>query len=173
MVIQEGETIIIAILQGELRYREARHWKNWGLESGLLWFDTCRIFVFSLLFSTQSFPSSCYKCVFLPLIFSSLMFSLVHLVNFPTYFSTHFLPDCCLSCFLSSHADSTSQTCSPRIAALWLFSGYAVCYDNVSFFFLKFIAAGQTGEKCPVEQRDRRREEEREAWLRNSPRNST
>lgn len=64
MVIQEGETILIAILQGELRYREARHWKNWGLESGLLWFDTCRIFFFSLLFSMQSFPFSCYTCVF-------------------------------------------------------------------------------------------------------------
>lgn len=97
--------------------------------------------------------------VFLPLIFSSLIFSLMHLANFLTYFSTHSLRNCCLSFFLFSHAGSTSQICSPSIAALWLFLGYAVCCDNVSFFFLNFIVAWQTGEVSSKETEEGKRKE--------------
>ena len=106
--------------------------------------------------------------------FSLPSFSCSHIWPVSPLLSQHtFFLSSCLSSFLSSHVGSTSQTCSPWIAAVWLFPGYAVCCDNVSFFFPYFIAAWQIGEGCPVEQRHRRREKEREAWLRQSPGNST
>lgn len=80
-----------------------------------LWFDTCRIFFFSLLFSTQSFPFSCYKCVFfhwfsLHSFSPSCIWPISPLLNtlppwllpillslFPCwlYFSDLFSPNCC------------------------------------------------------------------------------
>lgn len=76
------------------------------------------------------------------------------------HFSTHFLPDDCLFCFLSSHAGPASQTFSSWMTA-WLFPGYSVWFNNVSYLFFNFMAEWQTGEKCPVEHwnRGRKRKE--------------
>lgn len=87
----------------------------WHLDSSGLWLAG---FIFFCIFSQHNLSHSLVTSV-TGLIFSSLLFTLLHLGSFPISFSTHLLPDSCMSCFLSSHTGPTSQTCCPWITALW------------------------------------------------------